>query len=91
MAILQPPLQDEEREKGAIALGTMVRFHIQLIAYNVYYDQERNAKQSKNIQAGRSCIFMDWKSLYTIWTSYPNLNNEMRLMLEEMKDDEIVS
>ncbi|MCY9006002.1 phospho-sugar mutase [Peribacillus frigoritolerans] len=32
---------------------------------------------------------MDWKSLYTIWTSYPNLNNEMRLMLEEMKDDEI--
>ncbi|MFJ7928673.1 phospho-sugar mutase [Peribacillus sp. NPDC096448] len=32
---------------------------------------------------------MDWKSLYTIWTNYPNLNNEMRLMLEEMKDDEI--
>lgn len=32
---------------------------------------------------------MDWKSLYTIWTSYPNINNEIRLMLEEMKDDEI--
>ncbi|WHY95161.1 phospho-sugar mutase [Peribacillus simplex] len=32
---------------------------------------------------------MDWKSIYTIWTSYPNLNNEMRLMLDEMKDDEI--
>ncbi|WP_258833888.1 phospho-sugar mutase [Peribacillus frigoritolerans] len=33
---------------------------------------------------------MDWKSLYTIWTSYPNLNDEMRLMLEEMEDDEIL-
>ncbi|MDM5224316.1 phospho-sugar mutase [Peribacillus sp. NJ11] len=32
---------------------------------------------------------MDWKSLYTIWTSYPNLDNEMRLMLEEMNNDEI--
>lgn len=32
---------------------------------------------------------MDWKSLYTIWTSYRNLDNEMRLMLEEMKDDQI--
>ncbi|MED4691877.1 phospho-sugar mutase, partial [Peribacillus frigoritolerans] len=32
---------------------------------------------------------MDWKSLYTIWTSYPNLNDEMRLMLEEMEDDEV--
>ncbi|MDM5356489.1 phospho-sugar mutase [Peribacillus sp. ACCC06369] len=32
---------------------------------------------------------MDWKSLYSIWTSYRNLDNEMRLMLEEMKDDEI--
>ncbi|MFE4706242.1 phospho-sugar mutase [Peribacillus simplex] len=32
---------------------------------------------------------MSWKYLYATWTSYPNLNHEMRLMLEEMKDDEI--
>ncbi|WP_057915576.1 phospho-sugar mutase [Peribacillus muralis] len=32
---------------------------------------------------------MDWKSLYTNWTSYGNLDNEMRLMLEEMKNDEV--
>ncbi|MEY8190389.1 phospho-sugar mutase [Peribacillus simplex] len=33
---------------------------------------------------------MSWKHSYTIWTSYPHLNHEMRLLLEEMKDDEIV-
>nr|WP_076369918.1 phospho-sugar mutase [Peribacillus simplex] len=27
--------------------------------------------------------------MYNNWTSYPNLNHEMRLLLEEMKDDEI--
>lgn len=45
--------------------------------------------KAKNIQAGRELFLMDWKSLYTIWTSYPNLDNEMRLMLEEMNNDEI--
>lgn len=68
---------------------------VRLISYSIHRLQcvlrsKRNAKQSKNIQAGRSCIFMVWKSLYTIWTSYPNLNDEMRLMLEEMEDDEIL-
>ncbi|MGE6610723.1 phospho-sugar mutase [Peribacillus sp. NPDC076916] len=33
---------------------------------------------------------MSWKHSYTIWTSYPHLNHEMRLLLEEMKDDEKV-
>ena len=33
---------------------------------------------------------MSWKHSYTIWTSYPHLNQEMRLLHEEMKDDEIV-
>ncbi|SIR73610.1 phosphoglucomutase [Peribacillus simplex] len=32
---------------------------------------------------------MGWEYMYNNWTSYPNLNHEMRLLLEEMKDDEI--
>jgi hypothetical protein len=47
LAMLPRPLRDEEREKGANALGTMVRLHIQLIACNVYYDQKEMPKKAK--------------------------------------------
>ncbi|MGE6609680.1 phospho-sugar mutase [Peribacillus sp. NPDC076916] len=31
---------------------------------------------------------MDWKSLYTTWAGYQNLNGELRVLLEEMQLDE---
>ncbi|MFH0067052.1 phospho-sugar mutase [Peribacillus sp. NPDC056705] len=31
---------------------------------------------------------MDWKSLYTTWAGYQNLNGELRVLLEEMQRDE---
>ncbi|MBT2664991.1 phospho-sugar mutase [Bacillus sp. ISL-4] len=31
---------------------------------------------------------MDWKSLYTTWSGYQNLNGELRVLLEEMQRDE---
>ncbi|MGG0410237.1 phospho-sugar mutase [Peribacillus simplex] len=31
---------------------------------------------------------MDWKSLYTTWAGYQNLNGELRVLLEEMQQDE---
>ncbi|CAH0198227.1 phospho-sugar mutase [Peribacillus simplex] len=31
---------------------------------------------------------MDWKSLYTTWAGYQNLNEELRVLLEEMQRDE---
>ncbi|UYZ01415.1 hypothetical protein OJ967_13500 [Peribacillus frigoritolerans] len=47
MAMLPRPLRDEGRQKGANALGTMVRLHIQLIACNVYYDQKEMPNKAK--------------------------------------------
>ncbi|KRF55097.1 phosphoglucomutase [Bacillus sp. Soil768D1] len=31
---------------------------------------------------------MDWKSVYTTWAGYQNLNGELRVLLEEMQQDE---
>ncbi|WP_141993001.1 phospho-sugar mutase [Bacillus sp. B4EP4a] len=31
---------------------------------------------------------MDWKSIYTTWAGYQNLNGELRVLLEEMQRDE---
>ncbi|MEJ9229975.1 phospho-sugar mutase [Peribacillus butanolivorans] len=31
---------------------------------------------------------MDWKSVYTTWAGYQNLNRELRVLLEEMQQDE---
>ncbi|WP_230157418.1 phospho-sugar mutase [Peribacillus sp. Bi96] len=31
---------------------------------------------------------MEWKSLYTTWAGYQNLNEELRVLLEEMQQDE---
>ncbi|MGE7761321.1 phospho-sugar mutase [Peribacillus sp. NPDC097895] len=31
---------------------------------------------------------MEWKSLYTTWAGYQNLNGELRVLLEEMQQDE---
>ncbi|KQU08194.1 phospho-sugar mutase [Peribacillus butanolivorans] len=31
---------------------------------------------------------MDWKSVYTTWAGYQNLNGEIRVLLEEMQQDE---
>lgn len=31
---------------------------------------------------------MDWKSLYTTWAGYQNLNGELRVLLDEMQQDE---
>ena len=31
---------------------------------------------------------MEWKSLYTAWAGYQNLNGELRALLEEMQEDE---
>ncbi|MFJ7752569.1 phospho-sugar mutase [Peribacillus muralis] len=32
---------------------------------------------------------MDWKTLYTKWAGYQNLNGELRVLLEEMERDEV--
>ncbi|MCK2018119.1 MULTISPECIES: hypothetical protein [Peribacillus] len=66
MAILQSPLQGEEREKGANSLGSMVRLHIQLIACNVYYDQKEMPNKVKTYRQ-EGAVFSWTGSLYILF------------------------
>lgn len=64
--MLPRPLRDEEREKGANALGTMVRLHILIDRLQCVLRSKRNAKESKNIQAG-GAVFSWTGSLYILF------------------------
>ncbi|MBD8135602.1 hypothetical protein [Peribacillus frigoritolerans] len=66
MAMLPRPLRDEGREKGANALGTMVRVHIQLIACNVYYDQKEMPNKAKTYRQ-EGAVFSWTGSLYILF------------------------
>ncbi|MEX6702213.1 hypothetical protein ABS315_21855 [Peribacillus frigoritolerans] len=55
MVMLPRPLRDEGREKGANALGTMLRLHIQLIACSVYYIKKKC--QTKQKHTGRKELY----------------------------------
>jgi hypothetical protein len=50
--------------------------------------KEKTCQTKQKHTGWKGAVLMDEVFIYYL-TSYPNLDNEMRLMLEEMNDDEI--